>query len=65
MKNHNNYLRKKPDRAIDINLELDALENMTATVACRLGSADTFGCRQVFFENSSRVIKIVVFHSCY
>ena len=34
--------------AIDINLELDALENMSVRVACHLGLADALWYWQVF-----------------
>ena len=43
--------------AIDINLELDALENMFVEVACRLGLAYTFCCWQVFFKMIRKLLE--------
>ena len=44
--------------AIDINLELDALENMSVGLACQLGLADSFCCWQVCFKVFWKLLKV-------
>ena len=46
-----------PNSAVDINLELDALEKMSVRVAFRLGLADTFCCWQVYFKVILKLLK--------
>ena len=54
------YLRKITNIAIDINLELDAVENMFVRLACRLGLADTFWFRrQLSFQNFRLCVNVI------
>ena len=39
-----------------IDLELDAFENMSVSVGCRLGLANTFCCSPFFFKYNKKLI---------
>jgi len=52
-------LRNITNSAIEIYLEVDAFENMSVRVLCRLVSAETFCWQVFFFQNFSNFLKTV------